>query len=53
MVHTFRRLGSNIAVDTESGAVHVLSPVAYKMLSYIKPPLTQDMPVSLRYCLGK
>ena len=24
-----------------------------KMLSYIKPPLTQDMPVSLRYSLAK
>lgn len=53
MIHTFRRLGSNIAVDTESGAVHVLSPIAYKMLSYIKPPLTQDMPVSLRYSLAR
>lgn len=33
MVHTFRCLERNIAVDVNSGAVHILDDLAYKILS--------------------
>ena len=32
MVHTFSLLGQNIAVDVNSGAVHVLDEVTYAVL---------------------
>ena len=33
MVHTFSALGCNIAVDVNSGAVHVLDELSYRLLS--------------------
>ncbi|MDD3165787.1 MAG: thioether cross-link-forming SCIFF peptide maturase, partial [Oscillospiraceae bacterium] len=33
MVHTFSVLGCNIAVDVNSGAVHVLDKLSYQLLS--------------------
>ena len=39
MVHLFKRLGYNIAVDTASASVHVLDDVAYEAVSlYGKMP---------------
>ena len=32
MVHTFSVLGCNIAVDVNSGAVHVLDELSYRLL---------------------
>ena len=32
MVHTFSALGRNLAVDVNSGAVHVLDEMSYRLL---------------------
>ena len=59
MVHKYTLFGYNIAIDVESGAVHILSDIAYKMLDYIDLMLKQndtlpkDCPVDIRYQLAK
>lgn len=52
-VHTFKCCGQRIALDVPSGAVHVLSELAFEMLGRIAPPLAPECPVSLRYQLAK
>lgn len=47
MVHTFKALGVNIAVDVNSGAVHVLDDLTYDLLSLITPPLAKTCPAEL------
>ena len=44
MVHTFICLGVPVAVDVNSGAVHVLDRVAYDVLSLWNAPLTEACP---------
>ena len=44
MVHTFICLGVPVAVDVNSGAVHVLDRVAYDVLSLWDAPLTEACP---------
>ena len=44
MVHTFICLGVPIAVDVNSGAVHVLDKTAYDVLSLLNEPLTDTCP---------
>ncbi len=39
MVHTFHCLDANIAVDVNSGAVHVLDQTAYDLLSLLDGPM--------------
>ena len=39
MVHTFQCLGVNIAVDVNSGAVHVLDELTYHLLEQVQPPM--------------
>ena len=53
MTHTFRKNGERFVCDTGSGTVSTVSALQYKMLTYIKPPLTPDLPTSLRYDLAK
>lgn len=53
MVHAFKQGGQRIALDTASGAVHVLSALAYKMIDLLEPPLTPVCPSALRYDLAK
>ena len=59
MVHKYILFGYNIAIDVESGAVHILSDVAYKMLDYIdlmlkeSDTLPKDCPMDMRYQLAK
>lgn len=52
-VHTFKCCGQRIALDVPSGAVHVLSELAFEMLQRIAPPLAPECPTSLRYELAK
>ena len=40
MVHTFSLLGQNLAVDVNSGAVHVLDNITYAVLQKMKDPTT-------------
>ena len=39
MVHTFQCLGVNVAVDVNSGAVHVLDELNYHLLELVEPPM--------------
>ena len=47
MVHTFRALGQYIAADVNSGAVHVLDPMSYDLLSRIEGPMGDNLPEDL------
>ena len=44
MVHTFQALGVNIAVDVNSGAVHVLDELTYHLLEQVTPPMAEHCP---------
>lgn len=47
MVHTFTSLGAFIAVDVNSGAVHVLDKLAYDLLSLLDSPMGEECPESV------
>lgn len=38
MIHTFQALGCLIAMDVDSGAVHVLDKMSYDLLNCMTPP---------------
>ena len=38
MIHTFKALGCCIAMDVDSGAVHVLDELSYDLLNCVTPP---------------
>ncbi len=42
MVHTFTALGVHVAVDVNSGAVHVLDKLLLDLLEQITPPMTGE-----------
>ena len=44
MIHTFHCLDANIAVDVNSGAVHVLDQTAYDLLSLLDGPMAEHCP---------
>lgn len=50
MVHTFTALGVHIAVDVNSGAVHVLDEITYRLLEQIQPPMVEHCPAELQKC---
>jgi len=43
MVHSFINNGYRIAMDSASGAVHVLSETAYNLLATLTPPLAPEL----------
>ena len=47
MVHTFICLGVPVAVDVNSGAVHVLDRAAYDVLSLLDSPMGEFCPQAL------
>jgi len=47
MVHTFTALGQKIAVDVNSGAVHVLDQVMFDLLELVEPPMAEHCPAEL------
>ena len=61
MIHRYTLFGYNIALDVESGAIHLLSDVAYSMAGYLEAwleknkngELPSECPVDLRYSLAK
>ena len=53
MLHTFRIYGQYYALDTGSGAVHIISPAEYDLLGYVRLPFENELPSSLRYDLAK
>lgn len=44
MIHTFQALGCYIAMDVDSGAVHVLDRMSYELLNRVTPPMTEHCP---------
>lgn len=53
MVHTFETLGVKIAVDVNSGAVHVLDDLTYDLLPLVRPPMGEQCPEELFAALGQ
>lgn len=53
MIFQFKKNGERCVYDSGSGTVSSLSALQYKMLSYVSPPLTEDLPTALRYDLAK
>ena len=47
MVHTFQALGVNVAVDVNSGAVHVLDDLTYHLLEQVRPPMAEHCPAEI------
>ena len=47
MVHTFTALGVHIAVDVNSGAVHVLDELTFRLLEQVEPPMAEHCPQTL------
>ena len=47
MIHFYKLNGYNIALDSPGGAVHVLSDLAYDLLSRLRPPLGDSCPDEL------
>ncbi len=47
MVHTFTSLGIHIAVDVNSGAVHILDEPAYRILQLQEEPMEEICPADL------
>ena len=44
MIHTFKALGCYIAMDVDSGAVHVLDELSYDLLNCVTPPMAEHCP---------
>ena len=44
MIHTFKALGCCIAMDVDSGAVHVLDQLSYDLLNCVTPPMAEHCP---------
>ena len=53
MVHTFQALGVNVAVDVNSGAVHVLDELTYHLLEQVKPPIAEHCPEEVCQTLSR
>ena len=47
MVHTFEALGVKLAVDVNSGAVHELDDLTYRLLPLVEPPMAEHCPPEL------
>ena len=47
MIHTYSLFGKNICIDTESGAVHVLEPLAFAILKNLDGVLEKECPQSV------
>lgn len=53
MIHTFKKGKERYVCDLASGQISLVSALQFKMLSYLRPPLTPELPTSLRYDLAK
>lgn len=47
MIHKYSLLGNNIVLDVNSGGVHILDDIAFKMLDYISFPMNNAMPFEI------
>lgn len=53
MIHTFQALGCYIAMDVDSGAVHVLDRMSYDLLNCVAPPMTEHCPEEIAVRLSE
>jgi len=53
MIYTFKLYGTRLALDTDSGAVHLLDALAFDMLRYLVFPLEKNCLSTLRYDLAR
>ncbi|MBQ7920984.1 MAG: hypothetical protein IJ325_00185 [Clostridia bacterium] len=53
MMYTFKCNGVRTAVHTGNGTVFTLTPLAFDMLQALTPPLTDEIPMGLRYSFAK
>lgn len=53
MTHLFKLCGQRIAYDTNARKAHKLSPLAFKMIESLTPPLKKGCPSPLRYAFAK
>lgn len=53
MIYLFKLNGERYVYDEGSNTLSQLTMLQYKMISYVKPPLSEDLPTSLRYDLAK
>lgn len=53
MSHLYKINGQRIFVDTNSLKAYPITPLAYKMIGSLTPPLTKDCPSALRYSYAK
>lgn len=53
MIYIFKANGERFVYDEGSSSVSALTALQYKMISYITPPMKEDLPTSLRYDLAK
>lgn len=51
MVHIFKQLGFNIAMDVESGAIHILEDIAAEVLKLTKAPMSENCPKEIQDAL--
>ena len=53
MIHTFKLYGTRVALDTGSGAAHLLDALDFDMLRYLVFPLENNTLSTLRYDLAR
>lgn len=53
MIYTFKLYGTRIALDTSSGAAHLLDALGFDMLRYLVFPLENNCLSTLRYDLAR
>lgn len=42
LIHKYEMGGHHIVLDVHSGSVHVVDPIAFELLDYLSPPLTEN-----------
>ena len=47
MIHKYCLNGIYVAVDANSGSVHIIDKIVYDILDFLEPPLTKEMPQEL------
>ena len=53
MIHLFKLCGQRIVYDSNSRKAHKLSPLAFKIIGSVTPPLKKGCPSPLRYAFAK
>ena len=52
MIHMYEQNGYRIVLDTNSGAVHVMDEIPYKLLSYFQDRIPEQLPEEVRCAMA-